>query len=171
MGPTWGPPGSCRPQMGPMLASWTLFSGCGSNGTGTPGITHGVCLGTALYRTKRQRLWTLQNRYEWAFSQSNAWQSIGILVSIDNRRSLGVKHSVKEINFSSGNGVFPDGTKPNLNQTNVDFSSTAISDIHSHPQGTISWVQIPKDAISILIYLRIKLSSTQFIAGLHLPGI
>ena len=27
MGPTWGPLGSCRPQMGPMLAPWTLLSG------------------------------------------------------------------------------------------------------------------------------------------------
>ena len=27
MGPTWGPPGSCRPQVGPMLATWTLLSG------------------------------------------------------------------------------------------------------------------------------------------------
>ena len=27
MEPTWGPPGSCRPQMGPMSASWTLLSG------------------------------------------------------------------------------------------------------------------------------------------------
>ena len=27
MGPTWGPPGSCRPQMGPMLAPWALLSG------------------------------------------------------------------------------------------------------------------------------------------------
>ena len=27
MGPTWGPPGSCRPQMGPMLAPRTLLSG------------------------------------------------------------------------------------------------------------------------------------------------
>ena len=27
MGPTWGPPGSFRPQMGPMLATWTLLSG------------------------------------------------------------------------------------------------------------------------------------------------
>ena len=27
MGPTWGPPGSCRPQMGPMLAPWTLLPG------------------------------------------------------------------------------------------------------------------------------------------------
>ena len=27
MGPTWAPSGSCRPQMGPMLAPWTLLSG------------------------------------------------------------------------------------------------------------------------------------------------
>ena len=27
MGPTWGPPGSCRTQMGPTLAPWTLLSG------------------------------------------------------------------------------------------------------------------------------------------------
>ena len=27
MAPTWGPPGSCRPQMGPMLAPWALLSG------------------------------------------------------------------------------------------------------------------------------------------------
>ena len=27
IGPTWGPPGSCRPQLGPMLAPWTLLSG------------------------------------------------------------------------------------------------------------------------------------------------
>ena len=27
MGPTWGPPGSCQPQMGPMLAPSTLLSG------------------------------------------------------------------------------------------------------------------------------------------------
>ena len=26
MGPTWGPSGSCRPQVGPMLAPWTLRS-------------------------------------------------------------------------------------------------------------------------------------------------
>ena len=27
MGSTWGPPGSCRPQMSPMLAPWTLLLG------------------------------------------------------------------------------------------------------------------------------------------------
>ena len=27
MGPTWGPPGSCRPQVSPTLAPWTLLSG------------------------------------------------------------------------------------------------------------------------------------------------
>ena len=31
MGPTWVPPGSCRPQIGPMLARWTLLSGDSSN--------------------------------------------------------------------------------------------------------------------------------------------
>ena len=33
MGPTWDPPGSCRPQMCPMLAPWTLLLGdlCASN--------------------------------------------------------------------------------------------------------------------------------------------
>ena len=30
MGPTWDPPGSCRPQMGPMLAPWTLNVHIGS---------------------------------------------------------------------------------------------------------------------------------------------
>ena len=34
MGPTWGPPGSSRPQIGPMLAPWTLLSGMGFNSTG-----------------------------------------------------------------------------------------------------------------------------------------
>ena len=32
MGPTWGTPGSCRPQMGPMLAPWTLLTGLLSRG-------------------------------------------------------------------------------------------------------------------------------------------
>ena len=32
MGPTWGPPGSCRPQMGPMLDPWTLLLGTMSPG-------------------------------------------------------------------------------------------------------------------------------------------
>ena len=27
MGPTWDPPGSCRPQLGPMWAPWNLLSG------------------------------------------------------------------------------------------------------------------------------------------------
>ena len=31
MGPTWGPPGSCRPQVAPMLTPWTLLSGTETN--------------------------------------------------------------------------------------------------------------------------------------------
>ena len=30
MGPTWGPPGAARTQVGPMLATWTLLSGISS---------------------------------------------------------------------------------------------------------------------------------------------
>ena len=37
LGPTWDPPGSCRPQMGPMLAPWTLLSGCFDMAGGLPG--------------------------------------------------------------------------------------------------------------------------------------
>ena len=36
MEPTWGPPGSCRPQMGPMLAPRILLSGHSSNYTFSP---------------------------------------------------------------------------------------------------------------------------------------
>ena len=31
MGPTWGPPGADRTQMGPMLAPWTMLSGTSSS--------------------------------------------------------------------------------------------------------------------------------------------
>ena len=34
MWPTWGPPGSCRPKMGPLLALWTLLSGSCSDSDG-----------------------------------------------------------------------------------------------------------------------------------------
>ena len=55
MGPTWGPPGSCRPQMGPVLTPWTLLSGkllkFVKNGLldtqlkkYTTMLTHGYCL-------------------------------------------------------------------------------------------------------------------------------
>ena len=33
MGPTWGPAGSCGPQMGPMLAPWTLLPGISYHST------------------------------------------------------------------------------------------------------------------------------------------
>ena len=36
MGPTWGPTGSCRPQVGPMLVPWTLLSRYFYVNTSTP---------------------------------------------------------------------------------------------------------------------------------------
>ena len=38
IGPTWGPPGSCRHQMGPMLAQWILLSGIRSLSSQVHGI-------------------------------------------------------------------------------------------------------------------------------------
>ena len=52
MGPTWGPPGSCRPPMGPMLAPWTLLSG----------------LAHVQYWTSHEPMTdygTLRNKFEW----------------------------------------------------------------------------------------------------------
>ena len=37
---TWGPPGSCRPQVGPMLAPWTLLSGRPSSYILTPQVNN-----------------------------------------------------------------------------------------------------------------------------------
>ena len=36
MGPTWGPPGSCRPQIDPMLTPWTLLSRYSRHPIGRP---------------------------------------------------------------------------------------------------------------------------------------
>ena len=48
MGPTWGPPESCRPQVGPMLAPWTLLSGWASSSSFAFDNVH-------LHNTKRLR--------------------------------------------------------------------------------------------------------------------
>ena len=45
MGPTWGPPGSCRPQVGPISASWTLLSGDPSRWPQWCWVTHSPTLG------------------------------------------------------------------------------------------------------------------------------
>ena len=48
MGPTWGPPGDDRAQIGPMSATWTLLSGCIEafqvNGNWQPVVVVGVLL-------------------------------------------------------------------------------------------------------------------------------
>ena len=42
MGPTWGPPGSDRTQVGPMLVPWSLLSGCHSMEECGADISHGT---------------------------------------------------------------------------------------------------------------------------------
>ena len=43
MGPTWGPPGSCRPLMDPMLVPWTLLSGYLLNTRQPPEVMSSHC--------------------------------------------------------------------------------------------------------------------------------
>ena len=50
MGSTWGPPGSCQLQMGPMLAPWTLLSGiiCGIEITDNSPLCCGIMIWSVL---------------------------------------------------------------------------------------------------------------------------
>ena len=66
MGPTWGPPGSCRPQVGPMLTPWTLLSGicvCSQ---------HCVCGATSTIRF-------------WSTRRHNDYQ-VGVLSTINKKK-------------------------------------------------------------------------------------
>ena len=51
MGPTWGRPGSCRPQMGPMLVPWTLLSGLVNTLDSDAMVTQGARASTAMVLT------------------------------------------------------------------------------------------------------------------------
>ena len=59
MGPTWGPPGSCRPQVGPILAPWTLPSGITKDSQETQHImvpSHGHVTPQVSYRVSIGRM-------------------------------------------------------------------------------------------------------------------
>ena len=67
LGSTWGPPGSCRPQMGPMLAPSTLLSGLQLTWKHThiyilAGIRYITCKTKHYYtRTRGQTIQTVKN--------------------------------------------------------------------------------------------------------------
>ena len=54
MGPTWGPPGDDRTQVGPMLAPWALLSGY------VPGTYHGLLINWIPGFTLRKKYWWLR---------------------------------------------------------------------------------------------------------------
>ena len=93
IGPTWGPSGSCRPQMGPMLAPWTLLSGftcIAQNSTSRRARVHGVRK-LQIYPSSH----SLQLRYiHFQFVNSNHYldyrPAISIFVLCDAKRSLSV---------------------------------------------------------------------------------
>ena len=59
MGPTWGPPGSCRPQMDPMLVPWTLLSGMTADGMVKQGARASVAVVLTLFSCN------IQHRTRW----------------------------------------------------------------------------------------------------------
>ena len=93
MGPTWGPPGSCCPQMGPMLAPCTLLSGNGCHSKWSVDIFHNI-----YHQNFRWSKWPCQKHqiklntlrprqksrnfpndiFQWIFVNENAWISINI---------------------------------------------------------------------------------------------
>ena len=54
MWPTWGPPGFCRPQVGLILAPWTLLSG----------ILHSTCTVTPGYRFRAYSILTTRDNLQ-----------------------------------------------------------------------------------------------------------
>ena len=65
MGPTWGPPGSCRPQMGPMLAPWNLLSGL-AQGSGNSSVSN-----TGLPQSSLSHPYIYCSEYSLAFLSSS----------------------------------------------------------------------------------------------------
>ena len=65
-GPTWAPPGSCRPQMGPMLAPWILPSGIPQRELSW--ILHNCQINKpAMFPVpiRQHQMWCLASRYGW----------------------------------------------------------------------------------------------------------
>ena len=69
MGPTWGPPGSCRPQMGPVLAPWTLLSGNALIWCQSTRRPRHVCLIAAYHHLIEKQT---VSHWDWHLTQNNA---------------------------------------------------------------------------------------------------
>ena len=74
MGPTWGPPGSCQPEMSPMLAPWTLLSGYIPWNRRNPPAIDG-------FPSQRANNAGIVSMSSWVAAWSSGWQHT-------NRRSL-----------------------------------------------------------------------------------
>ena len=61
MGPTWGPPGSCRPQVGPMLVPWTLLSGLSAPSVSCDESNHNIKVAPLALRLPKTFQYTLPN--------------------------------------------------------------------------------------------------------------
>ena len=73
MGPTWGPSGSCRPQMGPMLAPWTMLSGVAPYTPFGSHLTENNMLGIGLFTISISPSLGYWNKPQTGISENRFW--------------------------------------------------------------------------------------------------
>ena len=168
MGQTWGPPGSWRPQMGSMLAPWTLLSGR---------LSQGDQLSSAVQGKVKMHQHQLQLIWQWAgFSWTTmlkywAWNLIGNMFYHEKNTARLLNNSVDgHVPFSitqphSDRIICRMGAKIGA----TDWMSPGQSDrllwVHSKigmPQITIIFIQIVRQPqyTRVCIYAQRHISTT-----------
>ena len=79
MGQTWGQPGSCRPQMGPMLAPWTLLPGS-------------ICSHRAYLALRL--IWKVYPHKEWGYIFSNCENPIHGIIRVPTMTASSVRNEL-----------------------------------------------------------------------------
>ena len=83
MGPTWGPPGSCRPQMRPMLAPWTLLSGLLAHNISQHILQQNENINSPVTKIHLKKEWQLQNPFWMRHASTNEiWMQLFSTVRI-----------------------------------------------------------------------------------------
>ena len=141
MGPTWGPPGSCRSQMGVILAPWTLLSG------------------TALIRSNHSE------SIPYTAGGVNGFIRMGVITREENVANYLFKKHIMEFLFASACSVyFRSRWRYHDNQGTASVRATAhtcaswptpwpyFTPIHPHKRTTCHLVATVRDAILVPCY-------------------
>ena len=106
MGPTWGPPGSCRPQMGPMLAPLTLLSGILLLWKKLAGLVKVYCIQHCNDKLTHWGHFKMATTLQTTFSDAFSWMKI-CEFWLRFHLSLFVKFNQQYSSIGSDNGLAP----------------------------------------------------------------